>query len=560
MSKTTLPLLMSVLAVAGCSYTPTKDAIDATHASLAVDVARSNASIVQTAAKPLVRHVPGSWFGVRAKPLGEDATLPAVFKAPITLKFPGHADLRTIAERLTKVTGVPVSLKPDVFLPLSAFFSNGQSNSAGQDKPEVRPGSAPIGLASMETMELNFVNVPLLDVINQINSRFGIHYTYREGEGIVFSRMVTRTLVVASPTGDTGLNTSLGKSGGGGGSAGGGGSGQAQNQNAAGDFSSSGTVTMNSSFSTWANLEKVIDTLKTAPGRYFVNQATGTVTINDMKEVVETVARYVEQQNAITTTGIAVKVELWTVSSTDKNELGVNWNAIYTKLNNLNPQWALNIVTPPSLAGTAAGLVGVSILTPAKDAASHTLAKLSGSDAMFNALQGYAKVTTREGYSGLTLNRQPTTLAKTTQMSYLARTVASSGGGLGGSTLPGLEPGQLTTGFLSQVIPTIQDDGTVVLQFGIDSSVLLSQNKEASGSGATYQAITTNNVGALQTLQRVVLRSGSTLVLTGYEREQSQYNQQGLGQNIGLGGSRTSNTARESTVILITPVILDGKK
>ncbi|MDE2442654.1 MAG: hypothetical protein KGP14_16695, partial [Betaproteobacteria bacterium] len=64
--------------------------------------------------------------------------------------------------------------------------------------------------------------------------------------------------------------------------------------------------------------------------------------------------------------------------------------------------------------------------------------------------------------------------------------------------------------------------------------------------------------GAVQTVQRVALRSGATLVLTGFDHEVMQYNQQGLTKDIGLGGSYNGSKVHETYIILVTPIIVDG--
>jgi type IVB pilus formation R64 PilN family outer membrane protein len=185
------------------------------------------------------------------------------------------------------------------------------------------------------------------------------------------------------------------------------------------------------------------------------------------------------------------------------------------------------------------------------------LASLSGSQAMISALKGYAKITNRQTFSAITLNRQPAPLAKTSQLSYLARTTPGTSG-TGGSALPGLEPGLLTTGFLSNIVPTVLDNQSVLLQFSIDSSELKSLGVISTGQGATLQSIQTPQVDAVQTVQRVALKSGATLVLTGFEREVLRYDQRGLTEKIGLGGSYSGQSNKESVVIILTPVIVDG--
>lgn len=550
MPRTICGFIAAVVA-AGCAYTPDKAAVDSRHTDMSHTLGRQNDAIaVAGERRPLVTRVAGNWLGVKVKPLAQDANLPPVFRSMVTLKFPGRANLRTIAERLTKVTGIPVTLKPDVFLPVSMFVGTGQQGAGTTAGAPAPAASDPTSVA--DDMELNFVDTSLRDVLNQICSRFGINFTYQENDGIVFSRLLTRTFAVKANPGDTTLTSSLGKGGSTSGSAGGAGGAGGQSSN----FVSNGQVSMNSSFSVWTGIQSVLDTIKSPVGKYFINQATGSLTITDTREVVDVVQRYIETENAVMTQQVGVRVELLSVSASDDDELGVNWNAIFTKLNELGPKWSVNLISPPTLTTPSSGSVGMSVLTPPREGS--TLGQLSGSQAMVNALQGYARVTSSQTFSAITLNRQPAPLAKTTQTAYLARTVPGGNAGTGSSTLPGLEPGQVTTGFLSNIVPTVMDNQTVMLQFSIDSSELRSLNVISTGSGATLQSIQTPEIDAVQTVQRVALRSGSTLVLTGFDREVMRYDQRGIGQHLALGGSYVGRKAKETVVILITPMIVDG--
>jgi type IVB pilus formation R64 PilN family outer membrane protein len=556
MNKTIISMLVVALSTAsllGCaSYEKSKASVDLAHSIMSEDlVKKQNTMSIGAVSKPsLMTNMNGNWLGVKVKPLAQEATLPSIFKSNVTLTFPGRVNLRTIAERLTKVTGIAVTLKPDVFMPTSSFVGGGgsapsaaASNQSTPQQGSIAPSSVAISNTS-DDMELNFTDTQFRDVLNQICSRFGINWTYTDNDGIVLSRLTTKTFTIKANPGDTTLTASLGK----GGSSASSGSGIS--------FSSNGNVSMNSSFSVWTGMQSVIDTIKSPVGKYFINQATGTITMTDTKEVVDIVGKYIDSENQILTQQVAIRVEVLSVSATDSDEAGINWSGVFTKLNNLVPQWSTTLSSPSSLVSTMAGSFGMSILAPVSSSNS-ALASLSGSQAMISALKGYAKITNRQTFSAITLNRQPAPLAKTSQLSYLARTTPGTSG-TGGSALPGLEPGLLTTGFLSNIVPTVLDNQSVLLQFSIDSSELKSLGVISTGQGATLQSIQTPQVDAVQTVQRVALKSGATLVLTGFEREVLRYDQRGLTEKIGLGGSYSGQSNKESVVIILTPVIVDG--
>lgn len=549
MRSFTAAALAAATLCAACTSIPSKDEVDAKHALMAAQLIERNAEIAAVPEdRALISRAKGAWLGVKVKPLAQDVNLPSIFRTTVTMNYPGRYDLRAIAEKITKTTGIPVSLKPDVFMPLSALVSAGQGASTSGAGAITGPGVA--GLRDdTDVMELNFVDVPLKDVINQVNSRMGVNATYSENEGLTFSRFVTRTMTVKANPGNSTLTASLGK----GGSSSGNGAGGANGGTA---FNSDGKVSMESNFSVWTAIEGALNTIKSPPGKFIINQATGSVTMTDTKEVVDIAQRYIDGENAVMTRQVAVRVELLSVTSNDSRELGVNWNGVYTKLSGLIPQWNVNLVAPASINSSAGGGLGMTILAPPKDGS--TLSQFNGTQAMINALQGFARVTNRQSFAAMTLNRQPAPIAKTVQTTYLARTTPGGNAGTGSSTLPGLEPGQVTTGFMSNILPTVLDNDTVMLQFSIDSSELNKIDSQSTGANETLQRIQTPEVGAVQTVQKVALRSGGTLVLTGFDREVLQYDQRGITKQIGLGGSFNGSKVRETYVILVTPIIVDG--
>ena len=548
MRANTAVALAVAIVCAGCGSVPSKEEVDTKHDQMETQLLRRNAELAAVPEdRALVSRAKGAWLGVKVKPLSQDATLPSIFRTTVTLNYPGRYNMRGIAEKITKATGIPVQLKPDVFMPLSSLVGGGQGGAA----PAVGAPSGPgvTGTSNIaDEMELNFVDAQLKDVVNQVDSRMGVNATYTENEGLVFSRFVTRTIPVKANPGNSTLSASLGK----GGSSGGSGAGASNGPT----FNADGKVSMDSAFNVWTSIEGALNTIKSPPGKFIINQATGSVTITDTKEVVDTAQRYLENENAIMTRQVAVRVELLSVSATDSNELGVNWNGVFTKLNGLIPQWKINLVAPASINSSSVGGVGMSILAPPSSGS--TLGQLSGTQAMVNALQGFARVSSSQSFAAMTLNRQPAPLAKTTQTTYLARTTPGGNAGAGSSTLPGLEPGQVTTGFMSNILPTVLDNDTVMLQFSIDSSELIKIDSQSTGANETLQRIQTPEVGAVQTVQRVALRSGGTLVLTGFDHEVMRYDQQGLTKSIGLGGSYNGSKVRETYIILVTPIIVDG--
>ncbi len=74
----------------------------------------------QQAAPQVLRRARSAWVGSVSVPMGSGERLPSIFTEPVRLNFDdaatgGKVSLRTMADRLTAVTGVPMRLKADVW-------------------------------------------------------------------------------------------------------------------------------------------------------------------------------------------------------------------------------------------------------------------------------------------------------------------------------------------------------------------------------------------------------------------------------------------------------------
>nr|WP_302053027.1 PilN family type IVB pilus formation outer membrane protein [Burkholderia gladioli] len=547
----------------------TTDQIGAYNRVATIQNATSNVRVVQ--------RVSGAWLGGRAVPMTADATLPEIFKRnDFLFQFKdGPGDLQLLAERLTKLTGIPVRIQPDALMPLSAFMDkSGGGGSApatsvgGGSSPATLPplpspaagGSLATGLSSAsygsradETKyNMNYVGT-LQGFLELTCAKGGLSWDYHDGV-ITIRRFVTKVLSLKALPGSSGFDASLGRDGQTQTGTQGGAQGSTSQNN--GGYSSNTKIKMDSAYSVWTSIEGQIKAIKTPPGRYWISEATGTITVTDTKAAVDEISRIIDHENGLLTRQIVMRVEVLSVKLTSAQQYGIDWNVVFNKVTNMVP-WALSFTSPTSLVSSTAGSLGASVLTPTSGSAS----AWSGSQAMFNALQEYGRVKVVTTANAMTVNRQPVPVAITQQTGYLAEITpapAGASGNVGGT--PGLTPGTVTTGFMLNLLPTILDSNSILLQFSMGISSLDSLDKQTSGTGSNQESIQTPTISSTDFLQKVALRPGDTLVLSGYEREQGQYDKRTLTDKapVGLGGSFNGSTDREAVVILVTPVVAEG--
>ncbi len=556
-----LPLFLMVGVVGllfGCGTT--KEVVDKHYDENASRLKRGADGIITTNVASdgvAVHRLQGAWLGMRSTPLQADTSLPQIFRRQVSLRFPGRVNIATIAERLTKVTGIPVSVKPDVLMPATAFVKGGASVSvtansanpnASSDKSAYQGLSYGLSSASVENnateFEMNFEG-PLAGYLDLLSAKAGISWEYREGV-ISLHRLVTKIFLLKAIPGSSSFDSSLGRT-----STASAGSGQTT-----AGFNSTSNITMVSKFSVWTSLESSIKSIMSSSGKLAMSEATGSITITDTRDVVEQVGRLIDQENAMLTRQIAMRVEVLSVKLNTGNEHGIDWTSVFAQLSG---NFKMTFNSPISTVSGNAANFGVSVLSPVTGTTgSETQQRFGGSQALFKALNTYGRVSVVTTANALTLNRQPVPVAITNQTSYLAEVTPSTGGGVGtvGGT-PGLRSGVVTTGFLLNLLPTVLDSSSILLQFSVGISELNKLVTVSSGVGSSQQSIQTPEISGTEFLQRVAMRPGETLVLSGYERAVGQYDRRALteGAPIGLGGSLTGVNNREAVIILVTPVL-----
>jgi hypothetical protein len=102
----------------------------------------------------------------------------------------------------------------------------------------------------------------------------------------------------------------------------------------------------------------------------------------------------------------------------------------------------------------------------------------------------------------------------------------------------------------------VLNNGTVMLQFSTDISSLRALRRVVSGGSA----IETPELDTRNFLQRVAMKSGETLVISGFEQFEDGIKGQGVGNpgNFLFGGGYKAETGKEVIVILITPITMGG--
>ena len=495
----------------------------------------------------------GIWLPVRKASEVQSAEQPEAAKRPLVV----NREFRTlfeVAERVTALTGVPVVVAPDAASATAGPPPAVAGAQSAQQTLPVVPGiaGAPtpgIGAqAPQPPLALLTYSGPLAGFLDLVGARFGVSWEWH-GSGVRFFRYVTRTFHLAALPGDLTLQSTISNQNGS--AAGGTGTtGAGSTTGTAATSSSQQTGVAFTGMSIWRAVEDSIRSMLSSAGRVTVTAATGTVTVTDTPQIVAQVERFIDEQNGALRKQVVVNVRVLTVDLTNADEYGINWDIVYQTLSQ-NLGWSFASAFPVDASATTLTL---RILGTAGSATgSHTSRRWGGSEAMISALSTQGHVAQVTSGSVTTLNNQAAPFQIGRQQSYLAASTTTVAQGVGATTT--LQPGLITTGFSMVVVPRILTGGKLMLQYTINLSSLI-RISTASSNGSSIQ---TPEIDTRDFMQRVLLNSGDTLVLTGFEQTTLNALTQGIGDadNVALGGGVRGNRGRAVLVILVQPTILD---
>lgn len=575
--KPTFKQLIAALAavgyLSGCTTVTNAD-VAARSDEVTKQINELRAAQANKPAAPLVQRVRGAYLGSQAINLAYETTLPTVFRE-VTMRFPGRANLSTVASRITEITKLPVRIRPDVFVSAKSLVNSGtvgngtqpgtipgapvgappgMTNAAfnpvpGSPLPAIpRSGSPAMGVAAqmLDDFDLSLpqdYSGSLSGYLDLVASRLGINWEYKDGT-IHLYRLVTKVFTVKVNPGSIDFSSTLSK----GGSATTGTTGGA-NATSNGSFSSQSSTTLTGKYSVWDSLEQALNGMKTPLGRITVDQSAGHIIVTDTKEVVEEIGRVIEIENNTLTRQVQVDVRVLRVAFNDSFQAGANLNLVYQRLAAGGAENSFSLSAPGNLVSADAGGMGFNILSPTN--------RFAGSSLLVQALNSVGRIVDDNTITATTTNRLPVPIGKFNTVTYLARTEPALGGGVvsgGGVGVPGLTPGQVTTGFFLNVIPTALENNSVLMRLSMDQSDLLRIGTISTGSGATLQSIQTPEVSGTKSDHSIGLKEGESLVLMGIAADRmASDSRTGI-----TGHSRQASKSHDVEIIVVTPKVRAG--
>jgi type IVB pilus formation R64 PilN family outer membrane protein len=501
---------------------------------------------------------------VSKQPMVAKRGLPLAMDCDITYRPSYNVGIAEVANYITSECGVPVIVAPDAIDPSVLSIRNqgnaGSNTPPAMASPDNLSSFMPAGVignmpSNARSMGMDGLYAPrtfpvkysgkLSGLLNQVTAQQGLAWNYlSDDRSVHVTYFDTKTFdvwafgddQVIESTVKSGLLTSTGSgsSGGGGGSS---------SSGASGESGSNQSTTVSINTSLIGDIEKNVTAMlsQQPPGRMFLSRSTGTLTVNDRPEVLSNVSKYLNSINRSITRQVLFNVKVFEVTLSDKDQNGLDWTAVYTNLNN---KWGFSLKNATTGIGANAVSGSLSILDTSKS-------PWAGSNLIIKALSEQGRISNVRSPSVTTLNLQPAPIQIGNVQSYIASSSTTTTASVGSST--SLTPATITSGFNMMLLPRIIDQDNLLLMITLSmSSKPTFTPFTSNGSSVQTADYDTKNLSP-----KVKLRSGQTLVLTGFEENSENATKSGVGDPgfFGLGGSRIRNTEHNVLVVLITPVV-----
>ena len=386
---------------------------------------------------------------------------------------------------------------------------------------------------------------PLSGLLDQVSGNFGVNWRY-DGAVINLSRFETRVFMIEALPGTQSVKDGMKEV-------------QANASSGGGASSNAASVTnlqqsseMTVEFKVWDELGQTITSMLGGTGSVIVAPSNGSITVTTTPDIMRMVATYIKQENRRLSRQIAINVEIYKVELSEGTDFGFVFNEALKKLKMFGATFAGPLGGAPggvalnSGGVSGGGALNIAILNP------DTTGQITG---LFQALSTLGDTSRVAQFPMTTLNNRPVSRRIGQDTTYVASVQNNTSTSTTGIANSAITPGVIPEGFSLQLTPRLLDDGRIMLQYSLSIVDIVKIETFGVAPNQVQLPKTTNRVFVQQSL----LKSGSTLIIGGYDDEQARQNAQGVGSpfNFILGGGSNTSTGHTMLFMSVTPQVLD---
>ena len=533
-SKSMKPLMLAMIAIGltGCAATQEAnknfgEAKAKTENANQGTYMKSSASMLSDAKDPMANfgHAPKNWVNPIPLPkvsISDDrARLPSLFKKNVSLTMPGRVSLVEIVSEIQRANDIKFEIAQDVY---SAAGQGGQGKSitasggvSGNDKE-----ATPVYVN-------DFVYRGSLEgALDLISAKSNTSWKWT-GSGIKVFRYETKTYSIAALAGSLRTNSSVTMTGA-----------TASGAGAANTAAEQG-VNRTTDVTKWNEIKSYLFSMMSPNGTMAVLESAGVITVNDTPSTHLALRKAVAELNSVISKQIYVNVDVYAVNKNTSDNLGVDWSIAWGMANS---QFGLGYANAGNTATTGNFNIGV------------LKGPFQGTNVMLNALSNLGRASVMNQFALTTLNGEPTPVSSNRKIGYVDSVKSTPGTGDQPPTVQ-VTQSSVFAGIGLTVTPKVQPDGKILMEYSLNLNDVEEIKNFTTGSGASAQTIQLPTTTVKSILQRASLRSGQTLVLSGFKQIVAKNNNSGVGSpsNFLLGGRNTATNEEQYLVITITPYL-----
>ena len=555
-----LALLTSMFG-AGCSTQVMKDSERNTfnskdHASNIISQNRSNASLTDD---DLISFESGLHLKTEMINSETEADLPDYFSKPFSFNTSGKTHILDMMNAVSEATSVPIEFTPDAFNYITRLGDtpvNRDKRESGSGEAVPNEGGTPTVMAGSEQFanvlksymddpsdsdggsslaksllqdrlnrKVSYNNGSLEDFMNVMLNSTGLSWSYDDGT-IKISRYITKTFLIDAIPGGSDLASKVTNDGGKEGK------------------KSSDTTNNKATLNLWDDIDDAVDGLLSEGGNFALSEASGTLTVTDTPQVIEKIESYIKKINDVMTKKFEITTEILEVELKDSDQLGIDWDLVYTKMANLAD-------LPEEYVK---GQLSYNVDDGLKAAILNPDSRWKDTNLMIKALSEQGRVSVKTDQTVTTGNGQVSPLQVLNQTTYLAEISVETNED--GSNSYAMTPDTVTSGMTLNILPKMLSNGHIMLHYNLDITTL--QNMAEYGAGENM--IQLPETKSQNFLQRVPVKPGSRIMLTGFEQVKDNFSYSGRTERSMfdvLGGKKQGESSRVITLIMITPNLVE---
>lgn len=530
-----LSIAMAVLALTGCAATQqANENYSAAQRTSALDFegAKPRSAVAEAGRDPMSNFGRTTKNWVNPIPLpkmeigSQRSQLPALFKKSVSLTMPGKVSLVEIASEIQRAQNINFIISQDVYSTAGGIATiitgaGGGSSEAKEAKPLVI--SDFVFRGSLES------------ALDLLAAKANVSWKWN-GSSVELFKYESKTYNISALSGDTSTNSSVGiksEQSSGGGS-------DSNDKGAAG--SGEQGVARKASLSAWGEIRSYLISQMSPQGTISVMESNGIVTIKDTPSVHAQLQRSIKDLNTLMSKQILVNVQIYSVTKASGDDFGMDWSSVWS--NSSRVSGGLN--TSTGATSSAPGQFSIDILK----------GPFRGTNLMLQALSTVGRASIVNEFSLATLNGQPTPVVNNRKIGYVESITAETSE-TGGKTTYSVTPGAVFSGIGMTITPKVQPDGKILMEYNMNLNDVEEITTFEVGGGDSMQRIQLPKTTVKNILQRAALRSGQTLVLSGFKQTVAKNSDSGVGlaKNPLLGGRQTASNDEQYLVITITPYV-----